>query len=197
MDCKLSDPPCVYTDVGAIVRGLLSDQQLITLVVRGRAEMFGELVARYQKPVYRLACAMLSDRTEAEDAAQEVFIKAHKHLASYSEAGKFWGWLRRITINVCLRKVRPVMTSLDEISEIPGHAGDVVYETVVSSAEAEELRGMIDRLPPHYRSVIVLRYLEDMSYAEISEALGETVSNVQVRAHRAKKMLRDRMKVRP
>lgn len=179
------------------MRGLLSDQQLIGLAVEGRAEMFGELVARYQKPVYRLACAMLSDRTEAEDAAQEVFIKAHRHLAGYSEAGRFWGWLRRITINVCLRKVRPVMTSLDEIGEIPGPAGDVVYQTIASAELAQELRESIDRLPPHYRSVIVLKYLEDMSYAEISEALGETVSNVQVRAHRAKKLLREGMKVRP
>jgi RNA polymerase sigma-70 factor (ECF subfamily) len=159
----------------------------------GRAEMFGELVARYQKPVFRLACSMLGNRSDAEDAAQEAFIRAYKSLSTYTESGRIWGWLRRITVNVCLNKARPVtMTSLDEVDEIPGLAGNDVYDTVVSSTQATELRRKINQLPLPYRSVIVLKYLEDMSYAEIAETLGETLSNIQVRIYRAKKMLRER-----
>ena len=158
--------------------------------------MFGELVARYQKPVFRLARGMLPDRADAEDAAQEVFIRAYKSLPAYVESGRFWGWLRRITVNVCLKKVRPaILTSLEDADEIPGRAGDEVYETVIRAEEAKELRRMVHQLPPPYRSVIVLKYLEDMSYAEIAETLGESVSNIQVRIHRAKKMLRERMEV--
>ncbi len=172
---------------------MLDDQQIMSLAADGRAEMFGELVARYQKPVFRLACSMLGNRSDAEDAAQEAFIRAYKNLSTYTESGRLWGWLRRITINVCLKKARSVITtSLEEVDEIPGHAGDQVYETVASSAQSEALRRMVHQLPLPYRSVIVLKYLEDMSYAEIAETLGETLSNVQVRIHRAKKMLRER-----
>lgn len=175
---------------------MLSDQQIISQVVKGKKEMFGELVARYQKPVFRLACSMLANRSDAEDAAQEVFIRAYKSLSTYRETGKFWGWLRRITINMCLNKFHPaVMISLDEISEIPGHDSDTVFESVIWSVESEDLRRTIYHLPPPYRAVIVLKYLEDMSYKEIADALGETLANVQVRLHRAKKMLRERMKV--
>lgn len=175
---------------------MLTDQQILSMVAGGRAEAFGELVARYQKPVFRLASGMLPNQADAEDAAQEAFIRAYRNLSTYRESGKFWWWLRRITVNVCLSKIRPVvLTSLDEAEDILGHEGDAVLESVVCAAEAEELRRMVHQLPPAFRSVIVLRYLEDMSYAEIAEALGESISNVQVRLHRAKKMLRERMKV--
>lgn len=175
---------------------MLSDQQIIGLVTSGKAEMFGELVARYQMPVFRLATSILANRSDAEDAAQEVFIRAYRSLAGYTESGRFWGWLRRITVNVCLKKVRSVKhTPLDEIGEVPSCAGDEVSDSVIGSAEADELRRMIYQLPPPYRSVIVLKYLEDMSYAEIAEALGESISNIQVRIHRAKKMLREKAMV--
>ena len=190
-------PPQVFIHVRAVTeRDVMSDQEIIGLVARGEAEMFGELVARYQKPVFRLACSMLPDRADAEDAAQEVFIRAYKSLPAYIESGRFWGWLRRITVNVCLKKVRPaILTSFEDADEIPGRAGDEVYETVIRAEEAKELRRMVHQLPPPYRSVIVLKYLEDMSYAEIAETLGESVSNIQVRIYRAKKMLRERMEV--
>lgn len=174
---------------------LLSDQKIIGLVVEGKTDVFGELVARYQKPVFRLAYSLLTDRADAEDAAQEVFIKAFRSLSSYTESGRFWGWLRRITINTCLKKTHlPKHASLDELGDIATNY-ESVYESVVSSEGMRELRRMIHELPTPYRSVIVLKYLEDMSYAEIATALGDTVSNVQVRIHRAKKMLRERMKV--
>lgn len=163
------------------------------MVTSGKAEMFGELVARYQMPVFRLAVSILANRADAEDAAQEVFIRAYKSLSGYAETGRFWGWLRKITVNVCLKKARSVIPMpLDEIGEVPGCAGDEVCDSVICSAESEELKQMIYQLPPPYRSVIVLKYLEDMSYAEIAEALGESISNIQVRIHRAKKMLRSK-----
>ena len=79
---------------------------------------------------------MLSNRADAEDAAQEVFIRAYKSLPGYTESGRFWGWLRRITVNICLKKVRPaILTSLDDAKEIPGRAGDEVYEPIYWDAE--------------------------------------------------------------
>jgi RNA polymerase sigma-70 factor (ECF subfamily) len=173
---------------------LLSDERLVEMIVKGRAELFDELVERYRRPVTRLACSILG-REDAEDAAQEVFIRAYKSISNYRESGRFWCWLRRITINVCLKRTRPVVISLDEINEIPSHEADCVSRSVIDAIEAAELKSIIQELPPAYRYVIVLKYLEDMNYSEIAEILGESVSNVGVRLHRAKEMLRARMKV--
>jgi RNA polymerase sigma-70 factor (ECF subfamily) len=164
------------------------------MIVQGRVELFDELLSRYRRPVYRLACSILG-RDEAEDAAQEVFIRAYKNISSYRESGRFWGWLRRITINVCLKKTRPAHVSLDEIDEMPSRETDSVSESVINAIESAELKVLIRELPPVYRYVIILKYLEDMSYSEIAEVLGESVSNIGVRLHRAKEMLRTRMKV--
>ncbi len=175
---------------------MLSDQQIIELVLKGKIDKFSELVSRYQKPVYKLAYSILSNNSDAEDAAQETFIKAYNNLSTYTDKGKFWGWLRRITINMCIRRVRPVvLTSLEDVDELGDDGNDSVYESVVSVQENDDLRRMIFSLPPAYRSVIVLKYLEDMSYVEIAEALDESIQNIQVRLFRAKKMLRERMKV--
>jgi RNA polymerase sigma-70 factor (ECF subfamily) len=165
------------------------------MVAGGRQEIFGELVARYQMPVFRLAFSILGSRDDAQDAAQDVFIRAYKSLKTYSESGNFWPWLRRITVNVCLKKIRPVLISLDDLSEMPGSDKDSVSESVIGAMESAQLRRVIRELPPAYRSVVVLKYLEDMNYSEIAEILGETVTNVGVRIHRAKEMLRERMKV--
>lgn len=175
---------------------MLSDQQIIELVLKGNTNKFGELVSRYQKLVYKLAYSILSNTPDAEDAAQETFIRAYNNLSTYTDKGRFWGWLRRITINMCIRRVRPmVLTSLEDIDELCADINDSVYESVIGAQENDDLRRMIFSLPPAYRSVVVLKYLEDMSYSEIAEALNESVQNIQVRLFRAKKMLRERMKV--
>jgi RNA polymerase sigma-70 factor (ECF subfamily) len=173
---------------------LLSDERIVDMIMQGRVELFGELLSRYRRLVYRLACSILG-RNEAEDAVQEVFIRVYKNISSHRESGRFWSWLRRITVNVCLKKTRPAMISLDEIDEMPGHERDIVSESVISAIESAELKILIRELPPIYRCVIVLKYLEDMSYCEIAEVLGENVSNIGVRLHRAKEMLRARMRV--
>lgn len=175
--------------------GLHSDQQIIGWVVEGKAEMFGELIKRYQLPVYRLAFRLLPNHADAEDAAQEAFIRAFQKLSTYTDSGQFWGWIRRITVNICLRKAasaKPVC--LDYIDEEVFETIDIC-ESVICSEEADELRRVISELPQAYLSVVVLKYLEDMSYAEIAEILDESISNIQVRLYRAKKMLRERMKV--
>ena len=186
----------VKGNIKSLEKDLLSDQQIINLVVKGDTDMFGDLVARYQMPVYRLALSMLCNRADAEDAAQEVFIRAYKSLPKYVESGKFWGWLRRIAVNICIRHIKPAITqSIDDIDEISNSGGDDVCDSIIISAQAQNLRMEVRKLPPAYRSVIVLKYLEDMSYAEIAEILNESVSNIQVRIYRAKKMLRERIKV--
>lgn len=173
-----------------------SDQNIIDLVNKGKADAFSELVARYQMPVYRLAGNILANHTDAEDVAQEVFLRAYKNLDSYTEQGQFWGWLRRITVNICIRQIQTVKpVYLEDMDNIIDDDNSEVCDSIIRSEELQNLRKLIRRLPLMYRSVIVLRYLEEMSYSEIAEILGESVSNVQVRVFRAKKMLRESMQV--
>lgn len=175
---------------------MLSDQQIVSLVNKGKVDMYSELVVRYQQPVYRLACNLLANRTDAEDASQEVFLRAYKSLSTYSDQGRFWGWLRRITINICLRQASHIQTTaIDDLEDIIDSESSEICESMIHLEEMEELRKMINQLPLSYRSVIVLKYLEDMSYVEIAEILDDSISNIQVRIHRAKKMLRERVKV--
>ncbi len=153
----------------------------------GGAEEFRELVVRHQAAVFRLSLRILGRREDAEDAAQEAFIKAYSNLASYRERGKFAQWLRTIAINTCLNRLpREVPVDLPESIE----DGAISPEAeALRRIDCEEVWRAVGSLSPAYRAVLALRYAEDMSYKEIAEALGEPTSTIQVRLHRAKKAL--------
>lgn len=170
---------------------LLSDQQIIDLVSKGMIDTFGELVERYQMQVFNLSFSLLANRADAEDATQDVFLRAYKSLYTYAGKSLFWSWLRRITVNVCLRRVQAAKPIYFDDMDTFIDSGDEICDSIIYSEELEELRKNIYRLPINYRSVIILKYLEDMSYLEISEILGVNVSNIQVRLSRARKMLRE------
>jgi len=179
----------------ALENDLLIDQQIIGLVNNGKIDAFGELVARYQVPVFNLAYSLLTNRADAEDATQDVFLRAYKSLHTYTGQGLFWSWLRRITVNICIRQAQSAKPIYCDDMDTFIDTDSEVCESIICSEELEELRTMIYRLPLQYRSLIVLKYYEDMSYAEISEILGESVSNIQVRLFRARKMLQESAKV--
>jgi RNA polymerase sigma-70 factor (ECF subfamily) len=179
----------------ALENKLLSDQQIIALVIDGKIDAFGNLVARYQVPVFNLAYSLLTNRTDAEDATQDVFLRAYKSLHTYAGSGLFWSWLRRITVNICIRQAQSTKPIYCDDMDTFIDNDNEVCDSIICSEELEELRTMIYHLPLHYRSLVVLKYYEDMSYAEISEILGESISNIQVRLFRARKMLRESARI--
>lgn len=172
-----------------------AESRIISLISDGETELFTDLVEKYQKPVYRLAYSILGNTADAEDAAQETFIRVYKSLKSYNHYGTFWAWLRKITVNICLKYLGKSanITSFDDTCQLESDHKSV-FNTVIEKLEDFELKDYINQLPPRYRGVIVLKYLEDMSYAEIAETLGDSISNIQVNIFRAKKMLRERMR---
>lgn len=166
---------------------MLSDDRIIRHVLAGRTDEFRELIVRHQAMVFRVCRRILHRHEDAEDAAQETFVKAFGSLSNYAERGRFPQWLRTIAINTSLKRLpRELPTELTDLAD-----------TVTSSTEVEVLRRMdcqevwraIDDLPATYRTALVLRYGEELSYKEIGEALGESVNVIQVRLHRAKKAL--------
>jgi RNA polymerase sigma-70 factor (ECF subfamily) len=159
----------------------------------GDQEAFACLVEAYQIAVYNLAYRMLGNAVEAEDAAQETFIRVYTRLDTYDPARKFSSWILSIASHYCidrLRQRRPGWLSLDELP--PWRwltSSSRPEETVIRGEERDEVRQLLDQLPPHYRATVILRYWYDLSYQEIAEAMETTESAVKSTLYRARRML--------
>jgi len=165
----------------------------------GDQECFGNLVQAFQGPVYNLAYRMLGNSAEAEDAAQETFLRVYRRLDSYDPQRKLSSWILSIASHYCidcLRKRRGVMVSMEEINSWRWVPDDrpKPEERVMDVEASDAMRQMLDGLPPQYRLVIVLRYWQDLSYAEISEVTGASISAVKSRLHRARQMMATQVK---
>ncbi len=176
---------------------MLSDDQIIRRVLRGSARDYAELMQRHSGAVFRLAYRVLGSREEAEDAAQEAFVSAYNSLASCRDGGRFRHWLRRITLNICLKRLprQAATVDLDDLDEAPATSGQSVEAEVIRQIESERLWRIINGLPHAYRVVLILKYQEDMKCAEIAEMLEQSVDLVYTQLHRARKMLAQRMAV--
>jgi RNA polymerase sigma-70 factor (ECF subfamily) len=160
---------------------------------------FGELVNLHQNAVYNLAYRMLGERGEAEDAAQETFLRAYAHLSRYDSERPFRTWLLSIASNHCidrLRKRRLTWLSLEE--PLPPHpalnSNELEPEdAVISNERGVLIQQLLEELPPDYRAAVVLRYWYDMSYTEIAGVLDTTESAVKSRLFRARQTLAEKM----
>ena len=163
---------------------------------KGDKVAFGQLVEAYQTPVYNLAYRMLNNSGEAEEAAQEAFIRAFTRLESYNPAHKFSTWLLSITSNYCidqLRKRRALLLSIDE--PLPPHPalhsdGNKGPEAQMMNNEQQEMvQTLLTELPDDYRQAVVLRYWNELSYEEIAEIMETSVSAIKSRLFRARRQL--------
>jgi len=163
---------------------------------QGDKVAFGKLIEAYQGPVYNLAYRMMSNSGEAEEAAQEAFIRAFTRLDSYNPAHKFSTWLLSITSNYCidqLRKRRTILLSIDE--PLPPHPAlsadqEKRPESQLLMNEQQALvQSLLEELAPDYRQAVVLRYWHELSYEEIAEMMDTTVSAIKSRLFRARKQL--------
>jgi RNA polymerase sigma-70 factor (ECF subfamily) len=146
--------------------------------------------------VYNLTYRMLGNHHDAEDAAQESFFRVFSAFDSFDINRPLSPWLKRITINICLNKIKgdkPSLPLLDEasVSEVAPHE----TEKMVTHQERNlQIRQAILSLSPNYRAVIELRHFQDMSYAEISETLNRPLSSVKSDIFRARKILSQTLK---
>lgn len=171
----------------------LEEKALLRRAQAGDREAFGEIVRRYQDSVFNLCYRMLGDYHEAEDAAQETFLRAYRHLRRYDPNRRFSTWVLSIASHHCidrLRTRRVTLVSLDA-PDVHRHYGSTSHpeESVLRRERADHVQAMLRRLSPDYRLVLVLHYYHDMSYAEIAELLGTTEGAVKTRAHRARREL--------
>lgn len=185
---KIPSPAPVTADV--------PDEQLALRAAAGDAEAFATLVERYKRPVYSLAYRLLGNGADAEDAAQETFVRAYTRMCTYQPTGRFGSWLLAITSHWCidhLRRRRAV--SLDAIGAGAGlestgiAAGEMPESLMIQSERQREVRQWVTCVPEPYRTVLILRYWHDLSYAEISETTGLPVSTIRMRLFRARQFL--------
>jgi RNA polymerase sigma-70 factor (ECF subfamily) len=162
--------------------------------LRGDMTAFAQLVDQYKTPVYNLAFRMLGNAEDAEDAAQETFLRAYSQLRTYDPARKFSSWLLSITAHHCidqLRRRRISWLPIDAIDGLDWLWADTAQpeQTVIDGEDRDEVRRLLHILPPKYRLVLVLRYWYDMSYDEIAKTTQMSEAAVKTRLHRAREML--------
>ncbi|HHN93437.1 MAG TPA: sigma-70 family RNA polymerase sigma factor [Anaerolineae bacterium] len=169
------------------------EAELVRRAIGGDREAFGQLVLAYQTPVYNLAYRMLGNAVEAEDAAQETFLRVYQHLHSYDPQRPFRSWLFSIASHYCidrLRRRRITWLSFEDEIAAPLVSPTPHPETVMArQEEAERVQSLLMHLSPTDRAAIVLRYWYDCSYEEIAAALDLTIGAVKSRLHRARRAL--------
>ncbi|MGG0718928.1 RNA polymerase sigma factor SigW [Robertmurraya massiliosenegalensis] len=177
----------------------------IRQVLKGDQNAYAEIVEIYKDKVFQLCFRMLGNRHEAEDMAQEAFIRAYVNIASFNIDLKFSTWLYRIATNLCIDRIRKKKPDFYLDAEVSGTDGLTMYSQVPSDSalpeeevESIELHETIQReiakLPEKYRSVIVLKYIEELSLNEISEILDMPLGTVKTRIHRGREALRHQLR---
>jgi RNA polymerase sigma-70 factor, ECF subfamily len=173
--------------------------QWVAASIEGDQDAFAELVYTFQDAVYNLCYRLLGERTEAEDAAQEAFLKAYSNLRRYDPERPFKTWVLTIASNHCidrLRKRRHIWLSIDD--NVPAtlslSSDDPQPEqAALSNEHSRQIQAMLNELEPDYRAAIVLRYWYDYSYTEIAEILETTESAIKSRLYRARQTLAEKL----
>jgi len=181
----------------------LSDDELVARSIAGDDEAYRILVERYSDFVYTIALRVVRSEEEAEDVAQEAFVRAHRALPRFRGDSKFSSWLYRIAVNRALthlkrRRSRP---STVEMSSSPGVEAEIAAHRSGGSPADELLkdefrarvRAAVAKLPPRYRAAVTLFYLEERSYKEVAEALGVPMGTLKTHLHRSCALLRDEL----
>jgi len=182
-----------------------SELALVLAAKKGDLEAFSELVKRYDRNIFRIAQHITHNEEDAQDVVQEAFLKAYQNLEQFQGNSKFYTWLVRIAVNEALMKLRrrrsDKTVSLDE--DVVTEEGSMPREVADWSPNPEQLYGQsewgdilkktIQGLPPGFRTVFVLRDVEELSTEETAEMLGLSIPAVKSRLLRARLQLRERL----
>ena len=185
--------------------GVFDESALVAKAREGDAAAYSELVGRYERKIFRLAKHITQNDEDAEDVLQETFLKAYEHLGDFQGQSKFYTWVVRIAVNESLMKLRRRKSDRTVPLDEPVDTGEdtVVREIAVweenpeQRYSREELGTILDEavqsLKPAFRTVFVLRDIEELSTEETAEALGISVPAVKSRLLRARLQLREKL----
>ncbi|MFS0576177.1 RNA polymerase sigma factor SigW [Sporosarcina sp. 179-K 3D1 HS] len=176
----------------------------INEVLKGNQDAFEEIVTLFQHRLYQVCYRMLGNAQEAEDIAQEAFVRAYINIHTFDQKRKFSTWIFRIATNLCIDRIRKKKPDYYLDAEVPGTEGLNLYSQVAAADELpedqvekmelqERIQYEIGRLPDKYRSVITLRYIEELPLQEIGDILELPLGTVKTRVHRGREALRKQM----
>lgn len=176
----------------------------INEVLKGNQDSFEEIVTIFQHRLYHVCFRMLGNRQEAEDIAQEAFVRAYINIHTFDQKRKFSTWIFRIATNLCIDRIRKKKPDYYLDANVPGTEGLTMYSKIegpgklpedeIEQMETQErIQYEISRLSDRYRSVIVLRYIEELPLQEISDILELPLGTVKTRVHRGRAALRKQM----
>src|SRR5215470_13283553 len=175
-----------------------TDEEIVERVRAGETALYEILMRRYNQRLYRVTVSIVRDLAEAEDVMQDAYVRAYGHLGQFAGRAPFSAWLTRIAVNEALARVRlrsqnePLQDDVGD-DEVGMKAIDTALdpETKAANAEtAELLEAAVLQLPEQYRTVVMLRDVEEMSTKETADALELSEENVKVRLHRGHALMR-------
>lgn len=171
-----------------------NDDYYIAQTLKGDTKSFGILVEQYQTMIFALAMKMLKHREEAEEVAQDTFVKAYKSLKMFTGKSKFSTWLYRIAYNTCLDRIKGNLKfnnniEIDDISSNQLTAVDSIFEGIERNERSVIIQDCMNKLPEDERVVLHLFYFEELSLKEIQDVLSISASNIKVKLYRARKKL--------
>ena len=188
------------------MQGENEDYKIIKLCLRGKKDAFAQLVDKYNRKVYNLAYRLTSNPERAKDIAQDAFIKAYRSLDKYDPRYKFSSWLLKTVSNLCIdyhRSKQATTASLEVILStgaessilrdegVTASTEEIIEEKLESADLRELIREGIELLPIDYKSVVVMRHLQNFSYKEIASILNLPMGTIKARIFRARKMLKN------
>lgn len=184
-----------------------NDNDLINAFIKGDHSAFEKLVLKYQDRVFNLCCRLLGDRVEAEDSAQDVFVKVYRSLKGFRFKSSFYTWLYRIVINTCKNRIKSVeyrrtksRVSIDSDQENRSNTiVDIVDQrpmpdkTLEQKEKMKRIQEALNSLPPDQKTVVVLCDIEGLSYDEIASITKNRLGTVKSKLSRARLGLRNKL----
>jgi RNA polymerase sigma factor (sigma-70 family) len=177
----------------------LSDTEIISLVLKGEQQAYAVLVDRYQNYVFTLALRFTKSREDAEEVAQDIFVKAYRSLADFRGSSKFSTWLYTITYNTSithLRKKKLTTSSIDDertFMQLESHESSFSANVMEQKSRVNMVNEAISMLSPDDANIITLFYKAEQSLEEIGRVMGIDPNTVKVKLHRARQRLKDKM----
>lgn len=178
----------------------MEDGEVIRRVVAGEKGLYEILMRRHNQTLYRAVRGYLRNEADVQDAMQEAYLKAYAKLGQFKGEASFSTWLVRIGINEALQQLRRERTMhlhadpdvrMEQLRKLPDNGQMNPEQRTIQAEHRKLLEQAIDRLPQGYRAVYMLREVEGMGVAEVAQCMDLTESNVKVRLHRAKDMLKE------
>ena len=172
------------------------DQQLVRAALFGETAAFGAIVEKYWNMVVALALSKVPDGAEAEDIAQESFLKAYSQLSSLKDPSRLAGWLSKITMQQCSNSLRRTVRSKKALGCRATPVKELDYLPAMSANpgltknQVHFVRQTVRRLPEKFQTLIIMRFVAELSTVQIAEQLGKRPGTIRVRLHRAYKLLR-------